>query len=112
MTEDKKLKELDWLGDSKAVVRSFDDDARQDIGYAIFQLQEGQKPDASTRNLEGLPKKVWEIRIQDESFWYRVAYVTFVKGKVVIVHAFKKKSAKTSQGDLNIIKQRLKEIEQ
>ncbi len=103
-------KETEWLGDSLEVVKGFSRKAKQDIGFAIDRLQRGEDPAGSVRDLKGLPKKVWEIRIQDDSSWYRVAYVTFVKGKIVIVHAFKKKSAKTSQTDLNVIKQRLKEI--
>lgn len=110
MSNEKEIKETIWLGDSLDVIRSFDKEIKQDIGWAIDRLQNGQDAGESVRDLKGLPKKVWEIRLQDKAFWYRVAFVTFVKGKIVVVHAFKKKSSKTSSTDLKNIRDRLKEI--
>ena len=55
-------------------------------------------------------KGVEEIRIRDESGAYRVFYLARIKGSVIIFHAFKKKAQRTPQREIEIGKQRLKEM--
>ena len=50
-------------------------------------------------------------RAQDGT--YRVVYATIVKDRIVVLHAFKKKSHRavaTPKKDMDLIRQRLKEI--
>ena len=54
---------------------------------------------------------VFELKEQDHQGWYRVIYTIQVKGKVYVLHSFKKQSAKTSRTDLELAKNRLKQIE-
>lgn len=59
------------------------------------------------RQLEG---KLWEIKIKSPSGGYRLLYVTIDMNLLFILHAFKKKTQKTPQKELNVARKRLKEI--
>jgi len=66
---------------------------------AVFHLQ---RRTASYRPLGGI-WIAWRA-------WYRVIYTIQVKGKIYVLHCFKKQSAKTSKTDLELAKSRLKQI--
>lgn len=53
---------------------------------------------------------VREIRIKDDRNIYRVIYVAKYLDIVFVLHAFNKKSQKTSTKDLDIARQRLKTV--
>jgi phage-related protein len=52
-------------------------------------------------------KRVFELRQMDDKGWYRVIYLGKVGNRLHMLHAFVKKSAKTSRNDLNIATSRL-----
>ncbi len=47
MTETEHLKQLEWIGSSRDDLRMFPDNARRDIGAALYEAQKGRKPDAA-----------------------------------------------------------------
>jgi phage-related protein len=49
---------------------------------------------------------VFELRDEDQDFWYRVLYKQ-VEGVAHVLHCFKKKTNKTSQNDIRIGRERL-----
>jgi phage-related protein len=51
---------------------------------------------------------VKEIRVKDEQGIFRVIYVVKYLDRVIVLHAFQKKTEKTSKNDLDLAKQRLK----
>ena len=104
------LKEVIWLGDSKQVVSEFPTSIREDLGFQLYQLQQGKMP-ARSRPMKSIGGGVFELKEQDHQGWYRVIYTIQVKGKVYVLHSFKKQSAKTSRTDLELAKNRLKQIE-
>jgi predicted XRE-type DNA-binding protein len=53
----------------------------------------------------------FELRDEDKDFWYRVIY-TRLEGMIYVLHCFKKKTNKTSQGDIRTAKQRLRDVKQ
>jgi phage-related protein len=61
----KTLKSLAFVGSARRDIREFPDEVRQDIGYALFEVQKGGKP-ASEKPLKGFgsvcpalfPKKI------------------------------------------------------
>jgi phage-related protein len=55
-------------------------------------------------------KGVREIRIRDKSGQFRVIYVAKFKDAVHVLHAFQKKTQKTSKTDIELAKKRYKEI--
>jgi phage-related protein len=52
---------------------------------------------------------VSELRDQDEDWWYRLLY-WLNAGWIYVVHCFKKTTNKTSQGDIEVARQRTKAI--
>lgn len=59
------------------------------------------------RHLEG---KLWEIRIKAEAGIARALYVTATGQRVVIVHAFVKKTQRTPKAALALARKREKEV--
>jgi phage-related protein len=52
-----------------------------------------------------------ELRDQDRHFWYRLIYKR-IDGKIYVLHCFRKKTNKTSRGDIETASQRLKNVNQ
>jgi phage-related protein len=103
------LKEVLWLGDSKKVVSRFPASIREDLGFQLYQLQQGKMP-LKSRPMKTIGPGVFELKEQDHQGWYRVIYTIQVKDRVYVLHCFKKKSSKTAGIDLELAKNRLKQV--
>jgi phage-related protein len=57
--------------------------------------------------MPSIGKRVYELRQMDDKGWYRVIYLGKAGNRLHMLHAFIKKSAKTSRNDLRIAKSRL-----
>jgi len=80
------------------------------MGFALKRAQEG-KNYKNTKRLKGI--KAIEIIERDKSETYRAVYTTEMKNIICVLHVFQKKSKrgiKTPIQEINLIKQRLKEI--
>lgn len=104
------MKELEFLGDSLDQIRSFPSDAKQDIGYQLDRVQNGNQPD-DWKPMSSIGVGVQEIRVKDCAGIYRVIYLAKLKDVVYVLHAFKKKTQKTSSRDLKLASKRLRSIE-
>jgi phage-related protein len=58
------MKPIQFLGDSLKALRDFPRNARQDAGYQLEKVQEGQTPD-DFKPMPSIGKGVEEIRIWD-----------------------------------------------
>ncbi len=47
MVDPRVLKPLDFIGSSREDLREFPDEAKQDIGYALFEAQQGRTSEAA-----------------------------------------------------------------
>src|SRR6266704_139725 len=65
-------------------------------------------PHDSVKHLEG---KLWELRITGRDGISRAIYVTAIGRRAVIVRVFVKKTQKTPQRELELARQRAKEVE-
>ena len=101
--------EVAWEGDCLEVVRSFPKPIREDLGADIRRLQVGAKP-LKSRPMSSTGKRVYELRQMDDKGWYRVIYLGKVGNRFHMLHAFVKKSAKTSPADLRVATARLKAV--
>jgi len=99
-----------WEGDSLDVLRNFPTAIKRNFGREIQRLQEGEHPQNS-RPMQSIGKGVFELRQADDDGWYRVVYLKKIAERFHMLHSFVKKSAKTSQKDLNIAKTRLKHVQ-
>ena len=99
-----------WLGNSRKNIRAFPKKVQQEFGGAIFIAQCGGTPD-NAKPLKGLGSRVLELVERYDTDTYRIVYAVQFQNAIYILHAFQKKSKrgiKTSQQDINLIKQRLK----
>lgn len=99
------MKPVKFLGDSLKCLRSFPDNAKQDAGYQLDQVQHGKQPD-DFKPMPSVGKGVEELRIWDESGTYRVIYLARLADAVYVLHAFQKKTQSTAQRDIDLAKKR------
>jgi phage-related protein len=98
-----------WEGDSLARVKSFPKPIRQEFGLDVRRLQQGKMP-YDSRPMQSIGKGVFELRQRDANGWYRLIYLSRIGDTLYMLHAFKKKSAKTSRRDVSIAMNRLKAV--
>jgi phage-related protein/predicted XRE-type DNA-binding protein len=89
------MKPVRFLGNSLQRLRDFPVDARQDAGYQLDKVQRGLQPD-DFKPMPTIGKGVEEIRIRDDSGIYRVIYTARFADAVFVLHAFEKKTQRTS----------------
>ena len=81
------MKLIQFLGNSLKCLRDFPDDAKQDAGYQLDQVQRGKKPD-DYKPMPSIGKGVEEIRIWDEAGTYCVIYTAKIANTVLCVALF------------------------
>lgn len=79
------------------------------MGHELDRVQRGQVP-SDWKPMKSLGVGVREIRLKDEQGIYSVVYVVKHMNLIHVLHAFQKKTEKTSKGDLDMAKQRLKKL--
>ncbi len=91
-------------------VEALPNDMRARLGRLIHLIQDigfHALPRDSVKHLEG---PLWELRVTGRDGISRAIYVTASRQRVVIVHAFVKKTQKTPPRELEIARQRAKEV--
>ena len=115
MIEEETLKPLSWIGSSRGDLKEFPEEARQDIGFALFEVQRGQKPSAA-KPLRGFGGAgVLEIIENFADDAYRAVYTVKFQKVVYVLHCFQKKSKhgiKTPRQEIDLIRQRLRAAEE
>ncbi len=90
-------------------MREFPDDARQDAGRQLDQVQRGKQPD-DFKPMPSIGKGVEEIRVWDEAGTFRVIYTARLADAVYVLHAFQKKTPTTSPRDIETAKTRFAQL--
>ena len=103
------MKHVAFLGDSLKKLKAFPEGARTDAGRELRRVQEGQDP-RDWKPMQGVGRGVREIRVADRAGAFRIIYVATIGDCVFVLHAFQKKTQKTSRADLDIAKLRYKLI--
>lgn len=101
-------KQLRWLGDSLEEVKAFSDEAKRSAGHQLGLVQAGLDP-LDWKAMETVGAGVKEIRIRVEKS-YRVLYVAKFSEAVYVLHAFVKKTQKTSKKDIDLSAERYKAL--
>lgn len=102
-------KPIRFLGNSLECLREFPEDARQDAGYVLDQVQRGKQP-SDFKPMATVGKGVEELRVWDDTGTYRVIYLARLKEAVYVLHAFQKKTRTTSKQDIETAKSRYTEL--
>jgi phage-related protein len=108
------VRPLLWIASSKRDYRKFPPPVQDDLGFELFLAQTGQHP-PSAKPLKGLGSGVVELVEDFDGDTYRAVYTVRFGDAVYVLHAFKKKSKrgnKTPQGDIDLVRRRLKDAEQ
>lgn len=103
------LKEVVWVGSSLRDLKDFPPEVKDEIGFALHQVQEGKKPNKA-KPFKGLEVNVMEIVCDFDTNAYRTLYVVKFDDTIYVLHCFQKKSKtgiKTPQKDIALIRQRL-----
>jgi phage-related protein len=102
-------KPLIWLGSSRGDLRAFPALVRRLAGFQLRRVQHGLDPD-DWKPMQTVGPGVREIRIQIAGA-HRVFYVTTRPEAIYVLHAFQKKTQKTSAYDLRIGRERFRVIQ-
>lgn len=108
------IKPVTWIGSAKNDLSKFPVEVREVMGFALYEAQCGGKH-VNAKPLRGFGGAgVHEVVEDHRGDTYRAVYTVKLKGCIYVLHAFQKKSKKgiaTPKGDIELIKQRLKEAE-
>jgi phage-related protein len=103
------LATIAWEGDSREILQAFPEGAQHNLGFQLWQLQQGERP-SDYRPLPSIGTGVFELRDQDERAWYRVVYLSRIDNVVYVLHCFEKKSREMPRRDFEKAKQRYKAV--
>lgn len=104
------MKPLRFVGSSLDDLRDFPEEARRAAGFELRAIQDGFEP-RDWKLVHAVGAGVKEIRIRILGEW-RVIYVAKRSDAVYVLHAFQKKSQKTSRRDIDLARIRYKQIEE
>lgn len=99
---------MKFVGSSLDDLRNFPDEARRSAGFELRAIQNGFEP-SDWKPMRAIGPGVKEIRIRVLGEW-RVVYVTARKDGVYVLHAFQKKTRKTSRQDIELARRRYRQI--
>ena len=99
------LKPIEFLGDSRRILAAFPAEARRTAGFQLDRVQRGLEP-VDWKPLRAVGSGVLELRVHDSRGAFRVVYVAKFADAVYVLHAFQKKSRKTSSLDVALVRAR------
>jgi phage-related protein len=102
------MKPLKFVGASLDDLRDFPDEARRAAGFELYALQRGLEP-SDWRPMPAVGSGAREIRIHVLGEW-RVIYVAKFREAVYVLHCFQKKGRRASPRDIELARQRYKQI--
>lgn len=103
------VKPLMFIDSSQKDLREMPVDARHALGLELMAVQYGAEP----RDFKPMPSVgggAYEIRYRDTTGAFRVIYVAKFADAIYVLHAFQKKSQKTSKPDLDLATARYKKL--
>lgn len=103
--------DVHWIGRSRDEMQAFPEGPRQNLGYALWLIQQGEEP-PDYRPMPSVGPGVMELRDEDDRAWYRVMYVRRIAGAVHVLHCFEKKTKRTPVKDIDVARQRLSILEE
>jgi phage-related protein len=103
------MKPVVFLGDSLERIRAFPERPRREAGFQIERVQRGLEPD-DWKPMSAVGAGVREIRVRDATGAYRVMYVAQFSEAVFVLHAFQKKTPRTSERDLTLARTRFRTL--
>ena len=103
------MKAVRFAGSAREDLAAFPEPARRIAGYELFMVQAGREP-SDFKPMPDVGRGVYEIRVRERTGTFRVIYVARFDEAVYVLHAFQKKTAKTSRLDIEVAKRRYRLI--
>jgi phage-related protein len=97
-----------WVGSARDDLRGFPADARQVAGFQLWRLQHGLEPN-DWKPMPSIGVGVREVRVHTRQE-HRVVYLAKFDDAVYVLHAFQKRSQQTPKRDLEVARQRLRDL--
>ena len=85
------MRALFFIGSSQKDIQSFPEAVKDDVGYALFRIQQGATPGCA-KPLKGFGGGVLEIIEDSREGTYRAAYTVKFDEAIYVLHCFQKKS--------------------
>jgi phage-related protein len=105
------VRALRFLGTAKDDLSEFPAAAKTRAGYELFMVQVGRQPD-DWKPMPGVGPGTCEMRVRDKAGAFRVVYVAKFRHAVYVLHAFQKKSQKTSRRDIDLARARYRDAKE
>jgi phage-related protein len=105
------MRALQFMGTAKDDLSEFPATAKKRAGYELFMVQVGREPD-DWKPMPTVGRGACEIRVRDPAGAFRVMYVARFRQAIYVLHAFQKKSQKTSRQDLELARRRYREAKE
>jgi len=102
-------KPLVWIGSAREDLRQFPAGARRRSGFELRAVQRGDEP-TDCKPMPIIGSGTYELRLQTDNA-YRVFYIAKLQEAVYVLHAFQKKTQKTTKHDIALGQQRYKEAQ-
>ena len=103
------MKKIVFIGNALDNIKNFAPEAKREAGHQLDRIQRGKEP-LDWKPMHSIASGVREIRFRDRNGIYRVIYIAKHEKVVYVLHAFQKKTQKTSRLDIEIAKQAFKKI--
>lgn len=103
------MKPIEFAGDLLARLRDFPPTARRAAGYQLDRVQRGLEPD-DWKTMQTIGAGVRELRIRDRAGAFRVIYLATLPDRIVVLHAFWKKTQRTARQDIALATKRFREL--
>jgi phage-related protein len=105
------VKEIKWNSVARDFVRSLDQKTKREIGTLLMLIQSGKiLGEPQSKPMKSIHKNAYELRIKDRRGAYRVIYILNIGGKILIPHAFTKKTQQTPSKEIKLSIKRLNEL--
>lgn len=90
---------IEFAGTSLRDIRRFPSQPRREAGHQLDRVQRGMEP-TDWKPMPIIGPGAREIRIQSHG-QFRVFYIASYGGRVLVLHAFEKKTQKTPKKEIN-----------
>jgi phage-related protein len=102
-------KPITWIGSSREDLCQFPSEARRRAGFELPAVQRGDEP-SDFKPMPVVGSGTYELRLQTDDA-YRVFYIAKFQEAVYVLHAFQKKTQKTTKHDIALGQQRYEEAQ-
>ena len=103
------MKKIVFSGRTLEKIKKFPNKTKREVGFQLDKVQQGENP-TDWKPMNSIASGVQEIRISESEGIYRVIYLANFEEAVYVLHAFQKKTNKTSKPDIDTAKKAYNKI--